>query len=276
MSILMSRSSYPSRDVPRKLCWFPAIALALLSLSSCNLVTRDAGADQVARIIFEEASRHETEAFKSRLDPALQDAKAQSQIADVERLIPAGEPRKRSAINTTTFTSARGTTVLASDQYDYKDRSALVQTRLYRAPNTRDWSVQGFDVQVETFKQLKANDFSLTGKSAAQYAFLAFLVTSPLLIAAALVKVLRMAGLRRKWLWCAVSVLGLGQLRMNWATGVVALNPVSVQLFGAGFSRALSSFAPWILTVALPIGAVLILTGIGANPARARKPSTAS
>ena len=271
---MISRPIHWSRHSPQYLLWPSAVALALLS--GCTLVTRDAGADQAARSLFEEASRHETEAFTNRLDPALRNAEAQSQIADVERLIPAGVPRMRSVINTTTFTSARGTTVLAIDQYDFEDRSALVQTRLYRAPDTQDWSVQGFNVQVATFTQLNANDFGLTGKSAAQYAFLAFLITSPLLIAAALVKVLRTAGLRRKWLWCAVSVLGLGQLRMNWATGVVALNPVSFQFFGAGFSRALSGFAPWILTVALPIGAVLILTNIWANPASARQRSTRS
>jgi hypothetical protein len=239
-------------------------------LSACQLVQRDAGADQAARSLFQEVSRHETVAFTSRLDPALRDLKARSQIADVEKSIPAGEPRKRSDIHTTTFVSARGTTVLATDQYDYEDRAALVQTRLYRAPDTQTWSVQGFHVQVATLQQLKANDFGLSGRSAAQYAFLAFLVSSPLLSITALVKVVRTAGLRRKWLWCAVAIIGIGQMRMNWATGAVALNPVSFQLFDAGFSRALSSFAPWILTSALPIGAMLILTGIWANPGRAR------
>ena len=267
---MISLSSQQSRYVlPRTVCWLPAVALALLS--GCQIVTRDAGADQAARNLFKEVSGHQTEAFTSRLDPSLRNSKTLSQIENIERLIPAGEPRKRSAINTTTFLSAKGTTLLATDQYDYEDRSALVQTRLYRAPDAQDWSVQSFNVRVATLNQLKANDFGLTGKSASQYAFLAFLVTAPILIVTALVKVLRTAGLRRKWLWCAVSVLGIGQMQMNWATGAVALKPISFQVFGAGFWRALSSFAPWILTASLPIGAILILIGIWANPRRARK-----
>ena len=257
---------------PWKLRWIAAVTLALLS--SCNPVTRDASADQAAQSFFDQVRQHQTEAFTSRFDPALQNPKTKSSIEQVERLIPPGVPRQRLAVGTNTFMSPSGTTVLATDEYDYEDRKALVQTRLYRASDTQEWAVQGFNVRIATLSQLKANDFGLTGKSAAQYAFLAFLVASPLLIILALVKVLRTAGLRRKWLWCAASVLGIGQVQMNWATGAVSFNPLSLHLFGVGFWRASSSFAPWILTAALPIGAVLILIGILASPDRARKATT--
>ena len=156
---MISSPIHCSRYSPQQLLWPSAVALALLS--GCDLVTRDAGADQTARSLFEEVSRHQTEAFTSRLDPALGDSKAQSQIAHIDKLIPAGEPRMRRAVNTTTVMSAGGTTVLAIDQYDYDNRSALVQTRAYRAPDAQDWSVQYFNVQVATFDQFKANDFGL-------------------------------------------------------------------------------------------------------------------
>jgi hypothetical protein len=35
--------------------------------------------------------------------------------------------------------------------------------------------------------------------------------------------------------------------------------------------KGLSAFSPWVLTATLPVGAVLILTGLWANPRRARR-----
>ena len=82
-----------SRPSPRpcyvfcKLRWLSAVTLIVLS--GCKFITRDAGADQAARSLFEEVSQHQTEAFTNRLDPALRNTEAQSQIAAIETLIPA-------------------------------------------------------------------------------------------------------------------------------------------------------------------------------------------
>lgn len=147
----------------------------------------------------------------------------------------------------------------------------MVDVRLHRPANRPAWQVQGFHVQAATTAQLAPLKFTLSGKSALQYFFLAFVVASPLLMVAALIKVIRSQGLRRKWLWGILAFGGLAIFQMNWATGQVTYQLISLQLIGAGAVRGLSSFSPWILSATIPVGAVLILTGIWANPRRARK-----
>jgi len=83
---------------------------------------------------------------------------------------------------------------------------------------------------------------------------------------AALVKVIRTRDLKRKWLWWIASFFGVTTLQMNWATGHLATNVLTVQLIGAGMVKGPSQFSPWLLTVTLPIGALLILTRVWANP----------
>jgi hypothetical protein len=249
--------------------WLIPSAAAML-ISGCNPFARDVGADMQVSSLFEEIIHHQTDAFTERFAASLQDSKSLSQIAAIERMLPPGEPRRRIEVSTNTVTLGGYTTVLATDQYDYDDRAALVQTRLYGIAGSQQWLIQGFHVQVATFDQLKANDFALAGKSAGQYAFLSLLVASPLLVVAAIVKVLRTAGLRRKWLWCLAAVFAVGTASMNWATGALSMNPLAFQLFGCGFMKAQSSFAPWTLAVSLPIGAVLILVGVWGTPKMAQ------
>jgi len=114
----------------------------------------------------------------------------------------------------------------------------------------------------------------LAGKQPAQYVFLAAALLSPLAMIAALVKVVRTKGLRRKWLWGGAAFFGVASLQMNWASGEIAVNTLTVQLLGAGAQTGFSRFDPWFITMTLPIGAALILAGLWANPARARRKET--
>ena len=264
---MQRRSQSPNR---RTADWL-ITAFILIPLFACSVLTRDPQADSQAHSFFAELSRHETDAFTNRLDPILHNPNSAAQLADLERLIPASEPRTRIKVTTViTVSSKSGTVVLTTDEYDYSDRAALVQTRLFKQPGTQEWLVQGFQVQVATFEQLKTNNFVLAGKPATQYLFLLIFAASPVLIIAALITVLRTSGLRRKWLWCIAAFLGVSSIRMNWTTGVTGLDPISVHLLGASFTRGLSSFSPWILTASVPIGALLILAGIWANPQKAK------
>jgi len=89
---------------------------------------------------------------------------------------------------------------------------------------------------------------------------------SPCIIVFALAKVFRTRGPRRKWLWCLIAVFGICAFRMNWADGSIAIDPIYLEILGAGFVRGGSRFSPWILSVALPIGAALIVSGVWAKP----------
>ena len=251
----------------RWLAW----AMAALVLAACNPLARDPQVDREVRSVFDQLRHHRDAELLARLDPTIR-AGAISQLPAVQAYVPAGEPRGRKVIGTNTMRMAgKGDTVATTDEYDYGDRTVQVDVRLYRPVGRPAWQVQGFHVQAATAAQLAVNRFTLAGKSALQYLFLAFTVASPLLMVAALVKVVRTPGLRRKWLWGVLAFAGLASLHMNWTTGQLTYQLVSIQLIGAGAVRSLSAFSPWILSATLPVGAILILTGVWANPRRARK-----
>ena len=99
--------------------------------------------------------------------------------------------------------------------------------------------------------------FTFTGNSVIHYLIFAACVIIPVLILVALIVCIR-TRVRRKWLWIIFILLGFVQFRLNWSSGHFGMQPISFALFGAGGSRA-SSFAPWVLNFAMPVGAILFL-----------------
>jgi hypothetical protein len=62
---------------------------------------------------------------------------------------------------------------------------------------------------------------------------------------------------RRKWLWILFILFGFGKLSVNWATGQWGVMVLAAQLFSASGTAAY--LGPWIVSVSLPVGAVLFL-----------------
>src|SRR5262249_3844824 len=102
------------------------------------------------------------------------------------------------------------------------------------------------------------NDFTLSGKGSLHYAVLALAVAVPLFIVYALVLCIRTKFERRKWLWGIFVLVGLVQFPLNWSTGETEVTPVSFQVLGAGVMKA-GPAAPWMLTVSMPVGAIVFL-----------------
>lgn len=242
--------------------------LALAILTACHPLARDPGADAKVRQVYTDLRRGDMQALRSRFTPEMLSHTTAAQLAQAHQFIPPGEPRSRKALASSTFMANGATTVLAVDEYDYGDRVTRVDVRLYRA-GSGPWQVQGFHISLATAKELAIHEFSLLGKSPLHYLILVIVIGSPLLMLAALLKVLRTEGLKRKWLWILLALLGVTKIQMNWTTGALAYHFATVQLIGFGVTRGLSRFDPWVLTLTLPIGALLILGGFWANPRRA-------
>ena len=232
-----------------RLNWILGLAAAGLVAACSPAAMRDPGADTAARSAFDKARSYPT--------------------SD----LPATPPRARSPVNTAAVTLlGQGSTVRMTDEYDFGDRKALVYTEVHKAAGQSDWKLIAFQTRVATARELAANGFTLAGKSPVQLLLLLYLAACAALMIAALVKVIRTPGLRRKWLWGILAFLGVGSIQMDWTTGHLALVPLTIQIIGLGVMRGPSSFAPWIVSATLPVGAALILAGVWANPARA-KPS---
>lgn len=207
-------------------------------------------------------------------------AQAQLPLLDKMRgLLPTTEPSSRKVLGSNVVDFGGGNETLSTqDEYAFPGGAALVDTQVFRPTAKASWQIQGLHVRYATKAQLAANDFTLAGKGIPQYLFLAWVFLSPALMIAALVKVLRTRDLRRKWLWGLLAFFGVTSIQMDWTTGGIAFNALTLQLLSFGFMRAPSAFAAWTLQATVPVGAVLILLGLWANPGRAKphRPKTSA
>lgn len=101
------------------------------------------------------------------------------------------------------------------------------------------------------------NHFSFAGKTPLHYLVFAAAIAVPVFILTALVICIR-SRIRRKWLWILFILVGFGQFQLNWATGQTAFQPLSILLCGASSTRS-GLYAPWVLAVAIPVGAIVFL-----------------
>src|SRR5262249_47184155 len=118
-------------------------------------------------------------------------------------------------------------------------------------------TVVGFHVDREPSSLEARNHFTPYGKNPGQYAVLVAMAVVIVLIIWALVSCIRTPIPRRKWLWILFVLLGFCDLTVNWTTGQYTFQPLYVHLLGVGAMAA--PFGPWMLSVSLPLGAVIFL-----------------
>jgi hypothetical protein len=118
--------------------------------------------------------------------------------------------------------------------------------------------IAGIQVIPFDHSPVTANALTLEGKGAIQYAWLAAMVVAVLISLIAFVMILLTRGLRLKWLWAIGSLVSFVSFPLNWTTGETGFSPISFLLLGAGGFQA-SPLAPWIMTFAIPIVALVFL-----------------
>jgi hypothetical protein len=246
------------------------ILLLATGLAGCQLPSIDPKIGAVAKAAFDDVRRGDGAALDGLLAPSLKTPDQRAKLAQIKAYVPNREPKGRNTVGWNLVELPQGEAkVDVSDEYDFGDRMILWNTHLHRASAVAPWEVDGFHINSAPTGDLAANNFTFAHRSPLQYAFLALAILSPALMVAALVKVIRTKDLRRKWLWGIAAFVGVFSFQMNWATGQIFPNFLTVQLIGAGATRGPSAFLAWVLTMTVPIGAVLILTGVWANPRRA-------
>jgi hypothetical protein len=115
----------------------------------------------------------------------------------------------------------------------------------------------GFRLQKLPASLAEINKFTLKGKTFAHFTVLLNMIGVPLFVVYALIKCIR-TRIRRKWLWMLFILVGIGALELNWTTGQMRLEALSIQLLGASFLRQ-GFYGPWILGISFPLGAVMFL-----------------
>jgi hypothetical protein len=239
-----------------------AAALLLLLAAACSgLSERTLRAmvpdaeDQYAQSRLQLLASGNTAAFARELAPDLQGPASDEQLQEMARVF-AGRPIQRFQLIGVQVGTADGVT----------RRNLSYQLRLadgWAVANVQSRTVDGQRViEGATVTRIaepldRTHAFRLAGKPSLSYAILAAAVVIPLLMLYAAILAFRMP-VRHRWLWVLLSLVAFGRWDLNWTTGETRFLPVNLQLLGSGIVRP-SAFAPWIITIAFPAGALWVI-----------------
>jgi hypothetical protein len=211
---------------------------------------------EVAKQVLAAFGSRDFGAIEQRLDASLAGADTRPKLEQVAEQFPSGSPKAVQVVGSNTMTMPGRVTYDLTFQCEYPDRWLLVNVVLQRADG--QLKIMGVHVNRLADSLQNQNRFTFAGKGPVHWLFLALAVVIPLFIVATLVVCARTPIPRRKWLWLLFVALGLVQVSLNWSTGEWGISPVAVLLLGVGFHKA-GPVAPYVLTIALPIGAVVFL-----------------
>lgn len=101
--------------------------------------------------------------------------------------------------------------------------------------------------------------FTLTDKTPVHYLILVLAVIIPIFILITLIICIRTPIKKHKWLWIIFILLGIFRIKLNWTTGALTFSPFYAILFGASALKDTIPIEPWIISIALPLGAIIFL-----------------
>lgn len=210
----------------------------------------------VAKDVIGNLAERNFDAAERSLADQLRTPDVQSKLVEMARLLPEAKPRSVRAIGAHTMKTDTHTTYSLTFEYEYPESWVLANVVLERRAGKL--LVQGLHLTPNKQSLETINRFTFDGKGLLHYVVLALAVAIPALVVYAFVLCVRADMPKRKWPWLLFIAVGLVQFQFNWTDGNWAIQPISFALLGAGFIRAGPS-APYIFTLAFPLGALLYL-----------------
>lgn len=211
-----------------------------------------------ARGVLENLRMQEFDAIEEVFDPAQIGADFRSQLAYMSSLFPEGEP-----VGTPDTVGVQwhrfGDQAQYILRYEYEFPESWVVGTVMLRSDLSGMTVSGLFVDPREISVTELHAFNLEDKGLVHVLFLCLVAVVPLFILYVLVRVFRTPGLgKRKFLWAVFVLFSFVQVTLNWTTGDININPLSFQLFGAGFLTG-GPYAPWTFFVGIPVGAILFM-----------------
>jgi hypothetical protein len=210
-----------------------------------------------ARTYIEQLRNRDFHSIEKAADPSIAAEFGGGALDKMADIIPKGAPTSVKLVGANQFSSEKvGTTLNLTYEFQFGDKFLLINV----ARKTKDGvdTIIGLRVQPLSASLETLNRFTLSNKTALQYSVLGAAIAAALFTLYALVVCIRTKMERRKWLWILFILFGFGKIMVNWTTGQWDFTIFAAQLFSASAGAAF--FGPWIVSVSLPVGAVLFLS----------------
>ncbi len=235
-----------------------AALLCVLALAGCAGARLTESQDAELRGVFTQIRLGRLAEAQARFDPQFSRPQLAQTLAGLAGVIPKRAPSSVRLLAADSVETHLGQAYRATYEYGYPDRYLIVRTGIFRPPAGSPM-VNTFYIDVTPMSAVRANAFTLDGKSPRQYGFLALAALSPLIVVIALISLAGSQRVRRKALWMVGIVIGLGALTMNWTTGALGVRPLFLDPFGLWILHADTPAAPWMITASLPLVALIYL-----------------
>jgi hypothetical protein len=193
--------------------------------------------------------------IEARLDPSLKGADTHAALVQMAAMLPPGSPDAVKLVGANLDRRNDARSMNLTYQYAWGQQFFLINCATRTQGEERiifGLNVQQLDGSVE-----QQGRFELKGKSPFQYTVLLAAVVFLVLSLVALFRCILEKDLRRKWLWIIFILFGIGQLSVNWNSGAWEFSALHFLLFSA--SAVSPGYGPWVVSVALPVGAAWYL-----------------
>ncbi|HEX6705703.1 MAG TPA: hypothetical protein VF169_13145 [Albitalea sp.] len=240
---------------------FLLLAIAIPLLCACGIPTTANDFDKTpeARFLRGVVDRVRSRDFAS-LEPQLESPQADARAA-LERIasaLPPGSITRVQPVGWNVSKQVNGPRVVGlAAEYEFASSEWFVMSAEL-VGEAEAFRIRGFHIEPLPAAMSVVHGFTLSNKGAMHYAFLLLAPAAAGVSLFAFVRCLRMRGLRRKWMWALVTLVGAGAFTLNWTTGAVTVNPLTFNLLSAAFARA-GWVGPWAITFCIPIGAIVFL-----------------
>jgi hypothetical protein len=236
------------------------LAVAAMVLTGCDQASMinkmmPPKAEEAAKNYIELLGQHRFEDIENNLDRSIVTPETRDMLSRMAQMIPAQQPKSIKVVGLNVFSGPNVSTVNITFQYEYQSKWLLINVATQKKGNVT--SIIGFNVSELTDSLENINRFKLTDKTMLQYTVLVLAITVPIFCIYALVMCIRTRMERRKWLWVLFVLFGVAKLSVNWTTGEWAINLLSINLLGV--SALAPAYGPWIISVSLPLGAIIFL-----------------
>ena len=139
-------------------------------------------------------------------------------------------------------------------EYRYPDRWILFQVTI--SNRSGHYAITNLFIKPESQPLESRNQFTLRGKGWPHYAILIAALLSVGIAICTLVLCIRTPIQKRKWLWIIITILGIGNFGIEWASGALWYTVLHISILPAGWGFDPES--PVIYT-SIPAGAILFL-----------------
>jgi hypothetical protein len=210
-----------------------------------------------AKALIASLQSREFQPILNQMDPVFKTPDLPEKLAKMAEFFPPEQPLSIDAVGSNTFLGGDAPQYNLTFQYQFPKKWLLANVA-FKENKDGSRTINGLNVYPLTDSLENIHAFRFDGKTPQHFVILAAAALVPLFVLYSLVLCIRTPIPKRKWLWILFILFPIGQLAFSWTEGSFKLNPFSLQMFGGGFFKA-GPYAPIILWVALPIGAILFL-----------------